>query len=364
MQDLTPDVTDLTTPRPAALGFSMPPEWTPHAATWTSWPFGDDLWVGYLDAVREEFAALVATVARFEPVFLNVRDDEAEASAKAALERLGAPLEQVTFHRMPLNDVWFRDNGPLFVRNAKGEVALTDWCFNAWGGKYAPWDDDDRAPKRVAETLGMARFEVPFVMEGGSLELNGQGVCLTTRSCLLSQARNPDLTQGELETLLRDFLGVRHVVWLPEGLEGDHTDGHIDTIVRFTDDHTIVCAVETDEDDLNFETMARNRVLLESLRDGEGRPYRVVPLPLPEARLELEGARLPPTYANFYVGNGFVVVPQYGDPNDEVALEILRPLFPGREVIGLPSRALITGGGSFHCVTQQQPEGEIYRDEG
>jgi agmatine deiminase len=358
MPEPKPNLTD----RPAALGFSMPPEWVPHAATWTSWPFDDKLWVGHLEAVREEFAALVATIARFEPVILNVRDDEAEASAQAALERIEAPLEQITLHHMPLNDVWFRDNGPLFIRNQLGEVALTDWRFNAWGGKYAPWDEDDRAPERVAETLGMVRFEVPYVMEGGALELNGQGVCLTTRSCLLSPTRNPQLTQGDLETLLRDVLGVRQVVWLPGGLEGDHTDGHIDTIVRFTDDRTIVCAVEADEDDPNFEATARNRELLEGLRDAEGNPYRVVPLPLPETRLELEGVRLPPTYANFYIGNGFVVVPQYGDPYDEGALEVLRPLFPGREVIGLPSRALITGGGSFHCVTQQQPEGEIYRD--
>ena len=349
---------NLLHPYPNELGFAMPPEWTPHAATWTSWPFDDALWEGELGAVRDEFTALVATIARFEPVVLNVRDDDAEADARKRLEAQHAPLETITFHRVPLNDVWFRDNGPLFIKNAANQVALTDWSFNAWGEKYAPWDDDDRAPAAVAQTLEMKRFTVPVIMEGGSLELNGQGVCLTTRSCLLSQRRNSDLGETELEEILRRTLGVKHVVWLARGLEGDHTDGHIDTIVRFTDDRTIVCSVTDDERDANFRPMQTNLTLLKSLRNHEGKPYTVVKLPLPKTRLEFHGVRLPPTYANFYVGNGFVVVPQYGDENDAQALEILTPRFPGREVIGLSSRALITGGGSFHCVTQQQPIGE------
>ncbi len=352
---------DMTSPtsHPATLGFSMPPEWVLHAATWTSWPFDDALWEGQLETVRAEFAELVATLARFEPVYLNVRDEDTERDARARLADSDAPLTNITFHRISLDDVWFRDNGPLFVVNPAGQVALTDWGFNAWGEKYRPWDDDDHAPLTVAETLKMKRFEVPIIMEGGSLELNAHGVCLTTRSCLLSQQRNPNLGETDLEEILGAALGVKHLVWLERGLEGDHTDGHIDTIVRFTDDHTIVCSVAEDEHDANYEPMQRNLTLLRSLRDGEGRPYNVVELPLPRTRLEFGGVRLPPTYANFYIGNGFVVVPQYGDANDKPALELLKPLFPGREVIGLSSRALITGGGSFHCVTQQQPAGEI-----
>lgn len=349
---------DNAIPRPAELGFVMPPEWTPHAATWTSWPFDDTLWEGQLDAVRDEFAELVATVAHFEPVCLNVRDENTEADAKARLKKANAPLTNISFHRVSLNDVWFRDNGPLFVVNPAGQVALSDWGFNAWGEKYRPWDDDDRAPVAVAKTLQIKRFEVPVIMEGGSLELNSRGICLTTRSCLLSQQRNPNLSETDLEEILRATLGVKFVVWLERGLEGDHTDGHIDTIVRFTDDRTIVCAVADSQSDSNYEPMQRNLTLLEMLRDHEGNPYRLVKLPLPKARLEFGGVRLPPTYANFYIGNGFVVVPQYGDANDALALAILTPLFPGREVIGLSSRALITGGGSFHCVTQQQPAGE------
>lgn len=348
------------TPRPAELGFSMPPEWAEHAATWTSWPFSDALWEGQLEPVRDEFAALVATVARFEPVVLNVRDDEAEEDARRRLETANAPLDNLKFHRVPLNDVWFRDNGPLFVKNGAGQVALTDWDFNAWGEKYSPWDDDDRAPAAVAETLSMRRFSFPVIMEGGSLELNGRGVCLTTKSCLLSEKRNPGMSKVELEKVLRDGLGVKQVVWLGRGLEGDHTDGHIDTIVRFADDRTIICSVTDSQNDANFAPMQANWETLKALQDAEGNPYNVVELPLPKARLEFGGVRLPPTYANFYVGNGFVAVPQYGDEHDERALEVLRPLFPGREVIGLSSRALITGGGSFHCVTQQQPVGEPF----
>ena len=358
MTDMTPGTTT-EAPTPLELGFAMPPEWTPHAATWTSWPFDDALWEGELEAVRGEFTALVAIIARFEPVVLNVRDEDTERDARKRLEAQNAPLDKITFHRLPLNDVWFRDNGPLFV-TAAGQVALTDWGFNAWGEKYAPWDDDDRAPEAVAKTLSMKRFTVPVIMEGGSLELNGQGVCLTTRSCLLSPQRNPNLDETELEEILHKMLGVKHVVWLGRGLEGDHTDGHIDTIVRFADDQTIVCSVAEDEHDANYAPMQRNLLQLQSLRNHEGKPYTVVELPLPKTRLEFHGVRLPPTYANFYLGNGFVVVPQYGDANDALALKILTPLFPGREVIGLSSKALITGGGSFHCVTQQQPAGKVF----
>ncbi len=351
---------DKQTTGPALQGFAMPAEWTPHAATWTSWPFDDDLWEGHLEGVREEFAQLVVTIARFEPVTLNVRDEEVQRDAQRRLEQTENGLQNVTFHRVPLNDVWFRDNGPLFVKNAEGKVALTDWTFNAWGEKYSPWDDDNRAPQEVAETLGMKRFPFQEVMEGGALELNSQGVCLTTRSCLLSQHRNPNMTQSEIEAVLRNALGIKHLIWLEAGLEGDHTDGHIDTVVRFANDRTIICSVEEDEDDPNFMTMQHNLSLLQTLRDSAGDSYKIVQLPLPKKRMELNGVRLPLTYANFYVGNGFVVVPIYDDANDEKALNILRPLFPGREVIGLKATSLITGGGAFHCVTQQQPEGEIY----
>ncbi len=346
---------------PRALGYRMPPEWTAHAATWTSWPFDDDLWEGHLEGVRRDVAGVVAAVAGFEPVVLNVRDAEAEADARARLRARHVEPGRVQFHRLPLNDAWFRDNGPIFLRSEDGRVALTDWRFNAWGRKYAPWDDDDRAPTAVAHHLRMRRFEVPYVMEGGALEVSGEGVCLTTRSCLLSQERNPNLSEDEIESVLREHLGIRHVIWLEGGLEDDHTDGHIDTIARFTDDATIVCAVEADVDDPNHATLERNLHALRALRRPDGSAYRVVELPLPERRMELGGKRLAASYANFYVGNGFVVVPQYDDDNDGVALDILRELFPGRKTLGLDASELITGGGAFHCITQQQPRGEVDR---
>lgn len=347
---------------PAGLGLAMPPEWVEHEATWTSWPFDDQLWEGKLEVARQDMAGLITVIARFEPVILNVRDENTEADARQRLAAAGADLANITFNRLPLNDIWFRDNGPLFVRHADGRVALTDWVFNAWGGKYEPWDQDDEAPRRLARQLGMKRFPVPAVMEGGALEINGEGVCLTTRSCLLSQERNPELDEKAIEKLLADYLGVRNVVWLEEGLEGDHTDGHIDTITRWVDDRTIVTSVEADEDDPNHRTMQLNLERLRSLRDPRGEPYRVVELPLPERRMELLGVRLPLTYANFYIGNGFVVVPTYEDRNDEQALAILRELFPTHQVIGSNATGLITGGGAFHCVTQQQPAGTIWSE--
>ncbi len=346
----------LTSPTPAELGFAMPAEWAPHAATWMSWPQDDDLWFGHLQAVRVEFAALVRTIARFESVRLLVRDDDSEQDARARLE--GA---NVTYHRVPLDDVWLRDNGPLFVTRG-GEVALTDWRFNSWGGKFQ-WANDDRVPEAVAGELGAVRWSLPYVLEGGALEVNGAGVALTTRSCLLTETRNPGLDEAGYADLLRANLGVERLLWLGGGLENDHTDGHIDTITRFTDARTIVTSVAADPSDANWAPMRANLEALRGMTDLHGQPFQIVELPLPADRLEGAEGRLPPTYANFYIGNGFVVVPQYGDPSDGRALEVLRPLFPDREVIGSPSRAIIEGGGSFHCVTQQQPAGAIWRGE-
>jgi agmatine deiminase len=238
-------------------------------------------------------------------------------------------------------------------------VALSDWRFNAWGGKY-DFEHDDRVPEAVATDLGMRRFAYPVVLEGGALEISGDGTLLTTRSCLLTPTRNPHLSVPDYEALLRAALGVTRVVWLEGGLVGDHTDGHIDTIVRFTDDRTIVSCVAPNEADPNHAMMHRNLTQLRALRTPDGQPYRIVELPLPEQRL-LDERVLAASYANWYVGNGVVVVPQYDDPRDAEALAILAPLFPGREVVGVSAAALITGGGAWHCVTQQQPAGEVDR---
>ncbi|MFC4424713.1 agmatine deiminase family protein [Deinococcus navajonensis] len=340
-------------PSPHDLGFTMPAEWAPHAATWMSWPADDDLWFGRLSGVRAEFAELVRTIARFEPVQLLVRDPESEQDARARLA--GA---DVTFHAVALDDVWLRDNGPIFVQRGQ-EIALVNWRFNAWGGKFH-WQNDDRVPEYVAQVLNAGHWDRPEILEGGGLEVNGRGVGLTTRSCFLTETRNPGLDEARYGALLQQTLGVRQLLWLGGGLENDHTDGHIDTITRFTDEQTIVTSVEPNPADPNHAVMQANLEALREMRDQDGQPFRIAELPLPAERLEGAEGRLPPTYANFYIGNGFVVVPQYGDPHDEQALAVLRPLFPGRELIGLSSREIIGGGGSFHCVTQQQPAGSIW----
>jgi agmatine deiminase len=252
--------------------------------------------------------------------------------------------------------LWLRDSGPIFVARNQ-ELALVDWEFNGWGGKY-PAELDNQIPTHVARILDSGPLYRPgVVMEGGSLEVNGLGVAITTRQCLLTPTRNPTLNERDLEVALAQYLGIRDVVWLNDGLEGDHTDGHIDTITRFVDEGTIVTSICTDRSDPNHATLADNLERLQSLRSRFG----IVELPVPTGRVEFEGERLPLSYANFYIVNGGVVVPTYGLAEDGPALEILRPLFPDREVVAVPARALITGGGAFHCVTQQQPVGRPWR---
>ena len=340
---------------PFHIGFSMPAEWSSHSATWTCWPFDDDIWYCHLEGVRNEFATLVNTISKFEHVNLLVRDEEARNDA---MSRLGIN-SNVTMHLVPLNDVWFRDNGPIFIKQGD-HISFVKWDFNAWGQKFK-WDLDKLAPFHVAKYLNIDHFNPGIVMEGGSLDVNGKGVALTTRQCLLSKMRNPDLTEEGIQTYLKNYLAIEKVIWLEDGLEGDHTDGHIDTIVRFVDENTIVYSITEDKSDTNYAPMMRNFEILKASSDLNGKPFRLIPLLLPKNRMEIDDQRLPCTYANFYIGNEFVVVPIYDDPHDEMALQTLRPLFLNRKVFGLSSKEIIKGGGSFHCVTQQQPSGHIWR---
>jgi agmatine deiminase len=235
-------------------------------------------------------------------------------------------------------------------------VSLVHWAFNAWGQRFE-WTRDTEAPQAVARALGVRAWRLDVVLEGGAIEVDGRGTALTTRQCLLHPKRNPHLGEADYETLLREYLGVERVLWLERGLEGDHTDGHVDTLARFVDPATLVCSVEPDPTDPNHAALAENLALLSAARRRAGAAYRIVSLPLPHLGLGPDGERLPGSYANFYVGNGFVAVPQFGDPHDAGALERLRPLFPGREVVGLSARELLVGGGAFHCLTQPQPAG-------
>lgn len=333
--------------------YHMPAEWETHSATWTSWPFDDELWFGLLEKVRIEFAELVKTISIFEPVHLLVRDNEAFESANQFLK----DVTNVTFHHVPLDDIWFRDNGPIFVKN-QNQLKCTKWEFNSWGQKFH-WQKDNQAAYSIMEFLKIPHTKTNIVMEGGSLDVNGEGVALTTEQCLLSTMRNPNLSKEEIEKSLKEHLGIEKLLWLQDGLEGDHTDGHIDTIVRFVNKNTIVCSLTDDTSDQNYSTMNENYEKLKNFTDMDGNHFHIIPLVLPKNRMECDGERLPCTYANFYIGNGFVVVPQYDDPNDQIALKTLSELFSDRKVIGLKSKYLIHGGGSFHCVTQQQPSGEF-----
>ncbi len=337
------------TEKPAEQGYRFPAEYSPHAATWMGWPFDDDYWEGYLSQARADFKLLIETIARFEPVQLACGSDEAEKSARAYLTS-----NNITFYRVSLDDVWFRDIAPLFVTN-KHALAATNWRFNGWGNKFR-FENDNKVPEQIAEKLAIKRFDVPIVMEGGALDINAQGVCLTTRQCLLNQNRNPKLSQIEIEMHLKEYLGVKQIVWLNQGLEGDKTDGHVDTITRWANDSSIVTSICEDASDTNYAPLQENLTLLKSLRQANGEPYRIIELPLPKKRIDIEDERLPLTYANFYIGNGFVLMPSYQDANDEKALTILKDVFADREVIALPSLGIISGGGSFHCVTQQEPK--------
>lgn len=342
---------------PAALDYRMPAEWEPHAATWLAWPHKAESWPGLFERIPPVWVAIARALAPHERVAILVNDDAAAAAARDLLRAGGVPLERIDFHRIPTDDAWVRDHGPTFVtreREGRTELAAVDWIFNAWGGKYPPWDRDDAVPAAIAARLGIPCFRPGIVLEGGSIDVNGRGMVLTTEQCLLNPNRNPHLSREEIEAVLREYLGVRQVAWLGEGIAGDDTDGHVDDVARFVDPTTVVAAVEEDPADENHGPLRDNLERLRGLRDPEGRPLRVVPLPMP-APVFHEGQRVPASYANFYVANGVVLVPVFDDPRDAEALRTLATCFPGRRVTGIPARDLVWGLGAVHCVTQQQP---------
>jgi agmatine deiminase len=268
-------------------------------------------------------------------------------------------VHNLALHDIPPADVWFRDYGPLFVKRpapgGRAEVAMTKWRFNAWGGKYDSLLPDDAIPHKLQPKLGFPLFEAGIVMEGGSIEVNGRGTLLTTRQCLLNKNRNPTMSQPDIERKLADFLGVRHFLWLGEGIEGDDTDGHVDDVARFVAPGVVVAAVEDDADDPNHVPLRENLEALRGMVDQDGAPLTVVELPMPGFVEDGEGGRLPASYANFYIGNGAVLLPTFGHANDERATRIVQKLFPTRAVVPIRAEDLVFGMGTFHCVTQQQP---------
>jgi agmatine deiminase len=355
---------------PRELGYRMPAEWEPHQATWLAWPHNPEDWPGKFQTIPWLYAEIVRLLTAHEQVHLLVENAKAEERATSILARAGANLDQVSFHLWPTNRGWTRDSGPIFVKNAEGRVAITNWRFNAWA-KYSDWQLDDRIPDRVAEVLGLPAWEPSvrlaegvsgptaaqrIVLEGGSIDTNGVGLLLTTEECLLSdiQQRNPGVSREQLERVFSDFLGIDQVIWLGRGVAGDDTHGHIDDIARFVGPTMIVAAVEPDSSDPNHAPLAENLSRLKAARTLDGKPFDLVELPLPRP-VVFRGQRLPASYANFYIANNLVLVPTFHDPHDRLALNTLAEVFPDREVIGIHSVDLVWGLGTLHCMTQQQP---------
>lgn len=335
----------------------FPAEWERQEAVWFSWPDNSALWPGHQEEVATELTRLLATVSRFEIVRVNCRE-ALWPQLNQRLRAAGAVMEQVQFQPVPTNDAWCRDHGPTFVKGQNGGTVIIDWQYNAWGGKFPPWDLDDAVPGEIARLLGVPRHRVPLVCEGGAIETNGDGLLLTTESVLLHPNRNPDKDLIDIEKLLMEYLGVTDIFWLGGGMAEDDTDGHIDTLARFWKTDGVAAILTNDPHHPDYLILQENRERLQGLRTCSGGRVEVAELPHPEP-VYGEGTRterLPATYANFLILNGAVIVPTYGQAkNDREALGLLGELFPGRKIVGLETLEILREGGSFHCLSQQQP---------
>ena len=341
---------------PASLGYYFPAEFAPQKAMWLSWPHKEESWPGKIETIYTPYAQFVKEVALGQEVHINVADAAMQAFATQQLELAGARMERIHFHLFPTNDAWCRDHGPAFLINpaAATPKVLVKWNYNAWGEKYPPHDLDNQIPIRIAAELNIPCFTPGIVMEGGSVEFNGNGTLLTSKACLLNPNRNPHLNQEQIEQYLCDYYGVRQILWVGDGILGDDTDGHIDDITRFVNADTVVTVVEENRADGNYAILQENLHLLQQMRLENGKPLNVVELPMPSPVI-WEEQRLPASYANFYIANEVVVVPTFRDKNDQKALDILSTCFPTRRVVGIDSTDIIWGLGSFHCLSQQEP---------
>lgn len=341
---------------PRELGYYFPAEFAKHSATWLSWPHKEASWPGKIETIFPIYAQFIKLVAEGERVHINVVDEKMKEKALSHLQKVGADLKNIQLFIHPTNDAWCRDHGPAFLINPKAEQKkiIVDWGYNAWGGKYPPFDLDDNIPTLVAKHYDLPVLYPGIVMEGGSVEFNGKGTLLTTTSCLLNENRNPHLNQGQIEKFLYDYYGVTNILWLGDGIIGDDTDGHIDDLTRFVNDDTVVTVVETNKSDENHKPLQENLDLLKKLRLENGKQINIVELPMPAA-IVYDDMRLPASYANFYIANNYVVVPTFRDKNDDKALSILQDCFKDRKVVGLDSVDIIWGLGSFHCLSQQEP---------
>jgi len=337
----------------------MPAEWEPHEATWIAWPHNREDWPGKFGPIAWVYAEIVRNLGRFERVEIIVNDDISEKRARNVLDRASALSERVRFHRWPTDRVWTRDSGCTFVKNLSQPRAIS-WRFNAWA-KYSDWRKDQKIGSLMAKAAGVNEVQAVFektrvVLEGGSIDVNGQGTLLTTEECLLSkiQERNPGMNRSDYEKVFADYLGITNVIWLGSGIAGDDTHGHVDDITRFVTPDTVVTAVESDPNDPNYEPLRENIRRLRAATDQDGNELAIVELPMPRP-IVFEKRRLPASYANFYVANGLVLAPVFDDPNDRIALDALADVFPDREIVGIYCGDLIWGFGAIHCMTQQQP---------
>ena len=341
----------------------MPAEWEQHEATWIGWPHNTTDWPGKMAAIQWVYGEIVRQLSLSELVRILVNNKAHELKARRVLNRIGVMSDQVEFVRIPTNRGWIRDFGPIFLKQDgwPSSIRIARFHFNAWA-RYLDWQKDNRIPERVAE-----KFQIPLVpvvqqnravvLEGGSIDVNGQGTLLTTEECLLDehvQVRNLGFSRHDYEEVFGRYLGITQVLWLGKGIAGDDTHGHVDDLCRFVDPYTVVLCQEHNPSDENYHRLAENRERLEGMRGEDGRKIGVVPLPMP-APLYFDGQRLPASYANFYIGNSVVIMPTFNDPNDRIALGILSELFPDRTVIGLHAVDLVWGFGTIHCLTQQQP---------
>ena len=342
---------------PKEQGYLFPAEFAKHNATWLSWPHKEASWPGKIEWIYPIYCQFIKFVAEGEKVNINVVDEAMKNKAMDHLQKAGADVANIQFFNHPTNDAWCRDHGPAFLINPKAEQKkiILDWGYNAWGGKYPPFDLDDNIPTLVGDHYKIPVVYPGIVMEGGSVDFNGKGTLLTTTSCLLNPNRNPQLNQQQIEAYLQNYYGVSNILWLGDGIVGDDTDGHIDDITRFVNEDTVVTVVEKNKHDENYAPLQENLKLLSKMKLENGKALNVIELPMPSP-VVYDEQRLPASYANFYISNKYVIVPTYRDKQDDRALEILQKCFSDRKVIGLDSWDIIWGLGSFHCLSQQEPQ--------
>lgn len=351
---------------PKSLGYRMPAEWEPHSGTLLSWPANRETWPGErLDRVEKVYADIVETLTHFEPVHLLIPDVATELRVHRALKNRSVHSSNLIVHRIPTNDVWVRDCGPIMLKKkgftsdpeATTDAVITDWGYNAWGGKYLPYEDDNRIPAYFAAKYGLNSFEPGIILEGGSIETDGEGTLITTKSVLLNPNRNPGLTIGQIEYHLKEFLGMDRIIWLGDGLAGDDTDGHIDDLTRFLNPGTLMTMVCEDAGDVNYRALNENLEKLRDLKRPDGSGYEIIPVHLPETRIEgttVDGSEyVPASYANFYIANDVVILPVYDKKYDGGVVDMMKQYFPDRHIAAIPCADLVWGQGSVHCITQQ-----------